>query len=168
MGRILRYILIVTLAGLWLAFRAPDWLAGTDVPYIRRALAYSFFHASWLHLAVNCIAAWSIFRPGPSCKPCRDLLLSYLVAVLVYPLSLRPVIGFSNILYAVLGLRTPALSSPWWRRPEAIVFLAVTVLMLFVPQFSALSHIFAFLLGMAMAGIRRFTEKTLKDAGHFI
>lgn len=167
MGRFLRYILVGALAAVWLIFRAPDWLAGTDVPYMQRALVYSFFHASVWHLAVNGLAAWSIFSPRRGHQG-RDLAIAYAIAVAVYGLSLRPVIGFSNILYAVLGLRTPPLSSPWWRKPAVIVFLAVTVLMLFVPQMSALSHIFSFLLGMAVAGIRRFIEKTLKDAGRFI
>lgn len=167
MDRYLRYILVGALAAMWYVFRAPDWLAGTDVPYMLRALSYSFFHASAWHLAVNGLATWTIFTPARPRKG-RDLVVAYVIAVAVYGLSLRPVIGFSNILYAVLGLRTPALSSSWWRQPGVIVFLVITVLMLFIPQFSALTHIFSFLAGMAVAGLRRFIEKALKDAGHFV
>lgn len=167
MGRLLRYFIVVTLVVLWWIFRAPGYLSGTDVPYILRALSYSFFHASIWHLAVNSLAAWSVFAPARQ-RNGRDLAAAFVIAVLVYGLSLRPVIGFSNVLYAALGLRTPSLSSLWWSRPEVIAFLAVTVLMLFVPQFSALTHIFAFLAGMLIASARRFIENNLKDAGHFV
>jgi membrane associated rhomboid family serine protease len=167
MDRYMRYILVPVFVAMWLAFRAPAWLAGTDVPYMLRALAYPFFHASVWHLAVNALATWTVFSPGRR-RTLKDLVISYLVSVLVYGLSLRPVIGFSNVLYAALGLGTPSLSSQWWKRPEVLAFLAVTVLMLFVPQFSALSHIFAFLAGMLVAAVRRFISKTLKDAGHFV
>ena len=167
MAGCVRYILVAVLTALWLVFRAPAWLAGTDVPYMLRALAYPFFHASVWHLAVNALATWSIFAPGRK-RTWKDLVISYLISVLVYGLSLRPVIGFSNVLYAALGLATPPLSSPWWKRPEVLVFLALTVLMLLVPQFSALSHIFAFIAGMLVAAVRRFISKTLKDAGRFV
>lgn len=167
MDRYLRYIIVGLLVSIWIAFRTPAYLAGADASYMLRAASYSFFHASIWHLAVNSLAAWSVFSPARQ-RNGRDLAAAFVIAVLVYGLSLRPVIGFSNVLYAALGLRTPSLSSSWWSRPEVIAFLVVTVLMLFIPQFSALTHIFSFLAGMLIASVRRFIEKTLKDAGHFV
>jgi len=164
-----RIVLIVLLAGLQLAFGAPEWLHPDGAPYILRALGYSFFHGNWWHLAVNALAIWTIYDPKRHpCKPCRDLLFPFLVAVLVYPLSWRPVIGFSNILYATLGLRTPPLSSPWWKHPTVITFLVVTVAMVFIPRFSATTHIAAFVLGMAGAAIGRFNQNLLRDAGRYL
>lgn len=162
-----RLIFIVVLAALQLAFGAPDWLRPDGAPYIVRAISYSFFHGNWWHLAVNAIAIWTVFDPKrmPR-KPCKDLLLSFFIAIAVYPLSFKPVIGFSNVLYATLGMRTPKLSSPWWRQPSVIVFLAVTILMAFIPRFSATTHIAAFVFGMAVAASRRFNQSVYRDAGH--
>ena len=162
-------MIIVVLAGLQIAFGVPEWLHPDGAPYLVRALSYSFFHGSWWHLAVNAIAIWSIYNPKRHpCKPCRDLLFPFIIAVLVYPLSFRPVIGFSNILYATLGLRTPPLSSPWWKHPSVIVFLIVTVALVFIPRFSATTHIAAFLLGMAGAAAGRFYQNLTRDARRYL
>ena len=159
-----RVLLIIVLILLQALIGAPEYLMGTE-HYLAKALSYSFFHANWWHLAVNSLAIWTIYK-NP-CKPCRDLLFPFLIAVIVYPLSFRPVIGFSNILYATLGLRTPSLSSQWWKRLEVIIFLAITVLLVFIPRFSATTHIAAFLLGMAGAAIKRFIDSVTKDARRY-
>ena len=160
-----RIVIIAVLVILQAVVGIPALLQG-DGDYWLRALAYSFFHANWWHLAVNCLAIWGIYRYP--CKPWRDLLLPFLIAVLVYPLSFRPVIGFSNVLYAALGLRTPPLSSPWWKKTEVIIFLAVTLLMVFIPRFSATTHIAAFALGMAGASAKRFYQTLTKDARRYL
>lgn len=159
---LLRIVIIAVLVAAHIAFGTPEWLRPGCSPYLVRALSYHFFHASWWHLAVNCLAIWSVFRKEILCKACTDLAISYIIAVIVFPLSVRPVIGFSNILYAVIGLRTPPLASRWWRTTPVIVFLAVTVALLLIPRFSATTHMAAFALGMACAGISR-QIKTLKD-----
>jgi len=165
MGAI-RYILIVSLAVIYFAFGIPDWLRDGD--YLTRAVSYSFFHASVWHLAINCLAIWSIFRKGDGCKACKDLVISYIIAVLVFPCAIRPVVGFSNILYAMIGLRTPPLTSKWWRTSQVIVFLIVTVALLFIPRFSATTHIAAFILAIGCAYIRRFNQSLVKDARRYL
>lgn len=160
-----RLILIAVLAGLQLAFGAPDWLQPDGAPYLVRAMSYSFFHGNWWHLAVNSIAIWTIYQRQSKYS---ELLFSFLIAVAVYPLSFKSVIGFSNILYAQLGLRTPSLSSSWWKQPSVIVFLAVTILLVFIPRFSATTHVAAFVLGMAIAGVRRFRNNLLRDARRYL
>lgn len=165
MGAI-RYILIAILVALYAIFGIPDWIRDGD--YLTRAITYSFFHASIWHLAVNSLAIWGIFRKDNLCKACRDLAVSYIIAVLVFPFSIRPVIGFSNILYAIIGLRTPPLSSKWWRTTPVIVFLIVTVAMLFIPRFSATTHIAAFILGIACAYVRRFNQSLVRDARRYL
>lgn len=147
-----RIVLILLLALLRLLAGIPDFMTGG--PYLERAALYSFFHASWWHLAVNTIAIWTIFDPRRKFNPLQ-IVTAYIIAVAVYPLSVRPVIGFSNILYAMLGLRTPPISSPWWRRPEVLTFLILTIAMLFIPRLSATTHIAAFVLGMAAAAAKR-------------
>ena len=162
-----RYILIVSMFVLQLVVGTPGVYLSSD-HYWLRATTYSFFHASWWHFAINSLAIWSIYPEKRPCKPCRDLLFPYIISVLVYPLSLRPVIGFSNILYAVLGMRTPPLSSPWWKQTPVIVFLVVTVALVFVPQFSATTHIAAFLIGMLLASAGRAITKIRNDAGRYL
>ena len=137
-----RLTAIVLLTALQLAFGIPAFMTGG--PYWTRALLYHFFHANWWHLAVNAIA------------------------VLVYPLSFRPVIGLSNVLYAVLGLRTPPLRNPWWKHPSVLAFLAITVVMVFIPRFSATTHIAAFVLGMGGAALGRWWHNLTQDARRYL
>lgn len=149
-------VLVNALAGI------PPFLS-EDGGYLLRACSYSFFHANWWHVAVNCLAAWTIFDPRRK-NTAGQILSAYLIAVLVYPLSFRPVIGFSNVLYAMIGLRTPPLSSPWWKRGEVAVFLAVTIAMVLIPRFSATTHVAAFALGIAGAYLHRAWLKFTEDA----
>lgn len=160
-----RAAIIVLLVALQAIVGLPDYLSGAE-HYLLRAATYSFFHGNWWHLAVNLIATWSIFVPSRKCS--KMLLVAYFIAVLVYPLSFRPVIGFSNVLYAVLGLRSPALSSSWWKQPAVIAFLVITVALLFMPMFSATTHIAAFVLGIACAGARRQYIKLTRDARRYL
>lgn len=159
-------VIIILLLVLAQSFGIPEFML--DGPYWQRMLLYSFFHANWWHLAVNCIAAWSIYSPKRSCKPCRDLVIPFIIALIVYPLALRPVIGFSNILYAVLGLRTPSLSSSWWKQWSVLLFIAVTVAMVFIPQFSATTHIASFAAGVFCASISRSFNELTKDARRYL
>lgn len=161
-----RLIIILLLAVLQVLFGAPDWLRPDGAPYLIRALSYSFFHANWWHLAVNAVAVWSIFVPSRKCSV-GMLVAAFAIAVLVYPLSFRPVIGLSNVLYAVLGLRTPPLSSPWWKQPTVTVFVIVTLLLVFIPRFSATTHVAAFLLGMLGASLNRAWLKLTRDARRY-
>ena len=160
-----RVILILILVLLHAIFGAPDFLLEAK-GYWLRALSYSFFYGSWWHLAVNCIAIWTVYKHP--CKPCRDLAIPFIIAVVVYPLSLRPVIGFSNVLYATLGLRTPSLKNKWWKQTQVIVFLIITVALVFIPRFSATTHIAAFLLGMAGAATKRFYIDLSRDARRYL
>lgn len=175
-----RVVIIAVLVCLQAFVGVPEFFYGTDGPlsplspedfygdgYWMRALTYSFFHANWWHLAINCLAAWTIFDPKRKFS-WLQLVTGYAIAVLVYPLSLNPVIGFSNVLYAVLGLRTPSLRSRWWRQPVVIVFLAVTFAMLLIPRFSATTHIAAFAAGMPCASIRRGYLRLTEDARRYL
>ena len=116
---------------------------------------------------MNAVAIWTIFQPRYKTRPIQ-LIAAFAIAVVVYPLSLRPVIGISNLLYATLGLRTPSLKSKWWKQTPVIIFLAVTIAMLFIPRFSATTHIAAFLLGMAGASIKRQYYVLTKEARRYL
>lgn len=167
MVRAIRYIVVAVLIAIYFIYGTPECYADGSLPFWERALTYSFFHASIWHLLVNCVAAWSLLVPRRK-GLLKDMLLAYVIAVLVFPFSLRPVIGFSNLLYAICGLWTPPLDSPWWKKTEVVVFLVATIALLFVPHVSGLTHILAFLAGMAMAMMRRWANKNLKDAERFV
>lgn len=151
----MRWVIICFLTLVYIVSGCPAEMAGNDLPYILRACQYHFYHANIFHLAVNCLAAYSIFNNKWESRNWKDILIAYTIATLVYPLTFRPVIGFSNILYATIGMRTPPLSSHWWKTPQTITFLVVTFLMLLIPQFSATTHIFAMAAGIIIAHLRR-------------
>lgn len=158
----MRTALVTILALVFLIAGTPAWLAGTDTPYLTRALSYSLFHANVFHLAVNSLALWSVFSPKRN-DNVRNFLTAYIIAVIVYPLSFRPVIGFSNILYAMLGQRTPALSSSWWKTPQVKMFIIVTLALAVIPSIAATTHIAAFVIGCIIAYCRRLLKALDND-----
>lgn len=157
----MRYFIISTLLCMQVFCGVPEFFYGSG-HFALRAVTYSFFHASLLHLVINCLGVWTIFAPSRRGK-LLHLVVGSLIAVLVYPLALRPVLGFSNILFAVLGMRTPSLGSSWWKRKEVLIFIAVNIATLFIPRISAVTHIAAFACGMLVAALRRSIEPYLSD-----
>ena len=156
----LRYILIAALAAIYILFGTPSYLLEQSWA---SALSYPFFHANLVHLIVNCIALWLLFDPKRKGN-FRQMLFGLAVSLLVYPCALHAPVGFSNALYAVIGLRTPSFSSPWWKKPEVIIFLVVTFAMLLLPQLSGFTHILSMAIGIAVAALGRFIRKINNDA----
>lgn len=122
------------------------------------ALLYPLYHANLFHLLANGFAIYTIFSPQKK-DNARALIIGYIVSVIVYPLSIRPLIGVSNILYAIIGLRTPPLSSQWWHTAPVRVFLCVTVAMVFIPQVAAITHVISFTIGIVVAHLLRHKKK---------
>ena len=144
---------IVTYAVLLSVFLIPGglaWLLSQSVPV--RMLLYHFFHGNIFHLAANCLALHFLL---PRLKVWH-LPVSYAVACAAMFVSAVPMAGVSNMIYAVVGLRTPSFDSWWWRHPGTLTFLAVTFLMLFVPNVAALAHIASFAMGVLISTAIRF------------
>lgn len=167
MGGIVRIILIAALVAVQALQGFGIIPPFATLPLWERWLTYSFFHGNWFHLAVNCIAIWGLYNPKRPCKPCRDLIIPYIIALVVFPFALRPMIGFSNMLYAVIGIQTPDFKSPWWKSTNVQIFFAVTLVMAFIPRISAFTHILSFAAGVGMAIIRRGIQSLLDDAGPY-
>lgn len=146
--------IVIILALVYILFGTPEWLSCGESPYALRMLGYSFFHANVFHLIVNLIAVNAAYSQRRK-DNLYCLLWSVVVAILVYPLSIRPMVGFSNVLFATVGLRMPPISRAW-RHPSVVTFLLVTMLMLFIPQFSAVTHIVSFAIGVAIGYVHRF------------
>lgn len=137
-------------------------LPSQGAPFLVRALTYQFFHANILHLIVNCIAIWQVFKPVRK-DNLRNLVISFIIGVAVYGLSPRPVLGISNIIFAMIGLHTPALSHPWWRQTNVRIFFVITVLMAFIPSISAITHIASFIIGAGIASLFRSVRSVQDD-----
>lgn len=145
-------------------FRCPDWLAGTEVPYILRAASYPFFHASIIHLAINCLSVWFVWSGKDTRKDVRNFLTAFVISFIAYPLGFRPCVGISNMLFAACGLRT---SPSWFKSVNGILFLAIMLTMCFFPQFAGTNHVAAFLIGMLFKMADSCFEPIRKDVRRF-
>lgn len=158
-GSNVRIVIIGILLTMQLLFGCPVFLH-YDSGYI--SLVHHFFHVNILHLAVNCLSVWSLFRKGYRYSV-TPLILSFLIASTSWFCTPDDVAGFSNIIFALIGLRSPSLSHSWWKQPSVILFLAITALMALLPQVSALTHIVSFVLGCMVAGALRIVNSIRSD-----
>lgn len=160
----MRIIIIGILYVVFMIFRCPVWLAGAQVPYLVRAVTYSFFHANIIHLAVNCLSVWAIWNGKDMKRDFRNFFTAFVIAVIVYPLGFRPCVGISNMMFAACGLR---IRPQWLKTASGILFLVIMLAMCFFPQFAGTNHVAAFALGMAASGIARSIEPLLNDVRRF-
>ena len=158
-GSNIRIIIIGALFSMQIAFECPEFLH-SDSWHI--SLVHHFFHANIFHLAVNSLSIWTLFRKGfkYSISP---IVWAYIIGSASWFCTSADVVGFSNILFALIGLRTPSLKNAWWRQPSVIVFFAITALMASLPQVSAVTHIVSFSLGCIVAGASRIINKISSD-----
>lgn len=134
----------------------PAWLH-RDAWYV--AFAHHFFHVNVFHLAVNCFSLWTL-RNRISLP---QVVAAYLLATASWFLSSADVVGASNFIFALIGLRTPSFRSVWWKQTSVLVFLVTTVLMAALPQVSAVTHIVSFALGCVGAALSRVFSSIADD-----
>lgn len=158
-GSNIRITIIGVLVTMQLLFGCPVFLHH-DYGYI--ALAHHFFHANIFHLAVNCLSVWTLFRKDIRYSM-TPLVLAYIIGTASWFCTSADVVGFSNIIFALIGLRTPSLSHSWWKQSTVILFLAITALMALLPQVSAVTHIVSFVLGCIVAGAYRVINNLSRD-----
>lgn len=158
-GSNIRIIIIGILLTTQLLFGCPTFLH-YDSGYI--SLVHHFFHANIFHLAVNCLSVWSLFRKGYRYS-IAPLFWAFLIGSASWFCTSDDVVGFSNIIFALIGLRSPSLSNAWWKQPSVILFLAITALMALLPQVSAITHIVSFALGCIVAGAIRIVNSISSD-----
>lgn len=158
-GGNIRIVLMGVLVTMMLLFGCPAFLHQDDA-WI--SLVHHFFHANIFHLAVNCFSIWSLFRKGIYYTT-LPLILAFIIGTLSWFCTSADAVGFSNIIFALVGLRTPSLKHEWWRSSSVVVFLSVNALMLLLPQVSAMTHIFSFVLGCLIAGAVRVYKSLNRD-----
>lgn len=162
----MRYVIILILTIIFLFIPKPEFLSDMDSFFWMRATAGQLFHANIFHLILNCMAVWNLFKVTPY-RNARTIvtrsLIAFAIATLSYSVALRPVIGISNLLFAMIGMSTPALSHQWWKLRNTKVFLVVMVASLALPMLSATTHIFSFACGTLVAMVARQIDKLSND-----
>lgn len=158
-GNNIRIVITGILITMQLLFSCPEFLHH-DRAYI--SLAHHFFHANIFHLAVNCLSLWTLFRRGVKYAT-WTLVAAFVIGSASWFCTSADAIGFSNFIFALVGLRTPSIRSLWWKQPSVIIFLVITALMAFLPQVSAVTHIASFALGCIAAGAYRIAKNLSRD-----
>jgi hypothetical protein len=158
MVRYVRHIIVLILAVCYFVPK-PELLFTMEFP---AHIVHHFFHANVFHFTVNAIAIWSVL--DEKTRPEKWMLpVAFVIGSLSYCFALRPVIGFSNILFAMAGLRTPSFKNPWWKSSSAMVFFGSMIAMLFLPMVSATTHLVAYVYGIGIAASIRFYKKLDND-----
>lgn len=158
-GNNIRIVIIGILLTTQMLFGCPIFLH-LDNGYI--SLAHHFFHANIFHLAVNCLSIWTLFRKEHR-YGILPLVWAFLIGSASWFCTTADVVGFSNIIFALIGLRTPSLRNRWWRDKSVMVFFAITILMAVLPQVSAITHIVSFALGSIVSGVSRTINNISRD-----
>ena len=139
-----------------------EWIVGRDI-YVRMAL-HHFFHGNLFHLLAN---LFSLYFVLPYLKRWQ-MGAGYVIASLSVLATATPVIGFSNLIYAFIGLRSPSFKSKWWRHSGTIAFMVVTLLMVFIPNISAVTHIICFSAGVVVSAIVRQLKQISDDSKRYL
>ena len=149
----MRWVLITFFALVYVIIGQPDYLLH-GAP-LCRALTYHFFHANVFHLLANMLPIWSLFSPKCRVRPSvGKIITAYLIATATFFVATRPILGLSNILFALSGLSIRDFRR-WIKQPSAIVFLGVSVIMLAVPAYSGVTHLLSFSCGVVLSALYR-------------
>ena len=158
-GNSIRIITTGVLVCIMMVFGCPEYLHSHG---IHVALTHHFFHVNIFHLAANMLSVWLIFAKGRQYS-WKVLLIAYICATLSWYSASGSVAGMSNMIFALLGLRTPSLKNRWWRQTSVLTFLIITVSMAFIPNISTVTHITSFILGVVCAALNRFVKRIKSD-----
>ena len=149
---------VAALALVYALVPVPAWMR--EGASLRCALLHHFWHANVFHLAANSLVLLSF---GWAVRRWYGLLpWAYAAASLSVLVAARPVIGFSNIIFAMSGLCATEVKG-YWEKRETWVFIGMMAGMLFIPRLSAATHIASFAGGLALGFIRKTIRRTADD-----
>lgn len=155
-------ILSIALLIVFLIPNGTEWLMQQG--FITQMFLHHFFHGNIFHLCANIFCIVFSFRYA---KPWH-LIPTYFIASVSILASSMPVVGFSNMIYAMIGLRSPSFTSKWWRQPGTIMFLVITAAMFLFRNVSAITHIISFVGGVMMSVSLRWLQKIQHDSARYI
>ena len=157
----MRYAL-ATICIICFLFVDTEWLI--NISMVEQMAYHHFFHGNIFHLAVNLLTGYFVFKG----KSISKVIGSYIIGSLSVLASPTPVIGLSNMIYAMIGIRSPRFNHAWWRHPGTITFLVVTAIMVFIPNISGITHVVSFCGGVAVAILTRFVRQIKNDSAKYI
>lgn len=157
MGKV-RYIIIAVLFAFFFV-PIPDELYTGAYPAM---LVHPFFHANIFHLLLNCLAVWTVFDPRTR-PEWWYLPVGFIVAAASYCMVEDVLVGFSTVLFAVAGFRTPSFRSAWWRSWNCWVYIGTMLLMFLLPMFAASAHLICFTIGVGVSACVRFKRRLDND-----
>lgn len=96
-------------------------------------------HGNLIHLLANLYVLW-IMRINA-----KQLCTAYIMGVIAMALSINPCIGFSAVLYALIGLNVPRIRIS---KAEWGIFIAANAITILIPNIATLAHFIAFMLGL--------------------
>ena len=146
----------------YIFLNCPSWMADGTLGFWQRAMVYQFIHANPFHLAVNALALWGLLAPENR-NNAIHLGTGLLIGFLVYGCSPRPLLGISNAIFAIAGLRTPPFSSQYWRSKNVWLFLGINALLVFLPRVSAITHLLSFAIGLMLVNAQRLGKGILRS-----
>lgn len=115
-------------------------------------LTCHFFHANLFHWACNALCLW-LMRPSP-----MQMVSAFPYAVAVMFFTCEPVIGFSAVLYAYIGMniiRWKVSMVDWG------TFIMANIISAFIPGVAFGVHLAAFSLSMAHGYVENQLERIL-------
>ena len=156
------WLIYLVLVGVFLIPNGNEWVIRQSK--IVQMLLHPFFHGNIFHLLANALTLYLIV---PRAKTWH-LVAGYALGALSLLAVSNPVIGFSNIIYAVIGVRSPSFDSYWWKHPGTHIFLAVTLAMLLLPNVSAVTHIVSFVGGVIVSVLSRWFKQIENVSARYI
>ena len=157
MGKV-REIVVVVLVAMFFV-KVPATIAEGHKGMLE-SLTYCFFHANVFHLAANLLAAWTMLVGK---NALRDLVVGFAVSTAVYFFATTPVIGFSNVLFTILGIR--AIRHNWYCSWYFLATIAALLISFFIPKIAAVTHLAAFGLGFFYGSLQKAIAKLDLDYG---
>lgn len=107
-------------------------------------------HANLFHLLANLSVLWTM-RISP-----RELSVAYLLSVPATFATSTPAIGFSSVLYALMGMK---IGHVRMSRIEWIMFVLANAATVFIPAIAFGVHLAAFMMGLVYDYLKRLTDE---------
>lgn len=118
----------------------PEGGGGFD---LYRNILFPFSHANVFHLACNIICLWQIRRVRRFIVP--SFVISFIASVLPF-YQCVDIMGFSGILFAIIGIQYGVYSSFFTMFRKTVIFFVITA---FLPNVAVLFHLYCIVIAFS-------------------